>query len=599
VVGLLPFQPEADLVDARARSRRAVDHVLTKLAAGSLPDDVELERVDIKEEAGRRGSGGTLLAGEEQNTAAATQLADEVAAFANTPGGGALVVGVENRSGDLLGTNLDRDWLRHAIYTRVDLAPLVEVREINGVRLLVVHVAPAAEPVEDTQGRIRWRVGKNSVPVDRAEWWLHRQDQAGYDSMAVATARTMIDVSAGAMAAAHRYLRASGQDDVADATVADVLRRLGVLHPNGHLTQAGALLFCPADRTYLSLSVLDVEGGDVVLRPQNMSGLSVLEQLAAVEARLETLNTEVTVRGGFAQSGVRRLPPASVREAVLNGLAHRDWLPPDPVAITWVQADSALQVVSPGGFVGGVTAETVLTQRHARHPALTDLFRALGLVDRQGLGVDRMYREMVALGHRPPIIVEQEGPRVRVRLVGGQPVVPVMALAARIEPAVRRRDVRVALIVDDLLHQPFTTADRMARVLQRTAQEAAEALETAAECRVDGSPLIVRFKDVWVLAASALRVVEGAPTSDTGLDRGVLAYRRPENPASVVRSWLISHDRMTSGDYATLTGLTQAGALYHLDRLVADGLLVRGDGKGRNAHFRCGPGLGRGSAQSE
>lgn len=176
MVGLLPFQPEADLVDARARSRRAVSDVLAKLAAGNLPDDVELERVDLKEEAGRRGSGGTLLAGEEQNTAAATQLADEVAAFANTPGGGALVVGVENKSGDLLGTNLDREWLRHAIYTRVDLAPLVEVRELNGVRLLVVHVAPAAEPVEDTHGQIRWRVGKNSVPVDRAEWWLHRQD---------------------------------------------------------------------------------------------------------------------------------------------------------------------------------------------------------------------------------------------------------------------------------------------------------------------------------------------------------------------------------------------------------------------------------------
>lgn len=599
MVGLLPFQPEADLVDARARSRRAVSDVLAKLAAGNLPDDVELERVDLKEEAGRRGSGGTLLAGEEQNTAAATQLADEVAAFANTPGGGALVVGVENKSGDLLGTNLDREWLRHAIYTRVDLAPLVEVRELNGVRLLVVHVAPAAEPVEDTHGQIRWRVGKNSVPVDRAEWWLHRQDQAGYDSMAVATARTVIDVSAGAMAAAHRYLRASGQDDIADTTVADVLRRLGVLHPDGHLTQAGALLFCPADRTYLSLSVLDVEGGDIVLRPQNMSGLSVLEQLAAVEARLETLNTEVTVRGGFAESGVRRLPPASVREAVLNGLAHRDWLPPDPVAITWVQADSALQVVSPGGFVGGITAETVLTQRHARHPALTDLFRALGLVDRQGLGVDRMYREMVALGHRPPIIVEQEGPRVRVRLVGGQPVVPVMTLAARIEPAVRRRDVRVALIVDDLLHEPFTTADRMARVLQRTAQEAAEALDTAAECRVDGSPLIVRLKDVWILSAAALRVVEGAPASAVGRNRGVLAHRRPEDPARVVRSWLTSHDRMTSGDYATLTGLTQAGALYHLDRLVADGLLVRGDGRGRNAHFRCGPSLGLGARRSE
>jgi hypothetical protein len=196
---------------------------------------------------------------------------------------------------------------------------------------------------------------------------------------------------------------------------ADMLRRLGVLRPDGHLTQAGALLFCPADRTYLSLSVIDVEGGDVVLKPSDLSGFSVLEQLAAVETRLDSVNTEVTIRGGFAESTVRRLPPAAVREAVLNGLVHRDWMLADPIKITWVQADSAMQVISPGAFIGGITAETVLTQRFARHPALADLFRALDLVDKQGLGVDRMYREMVVLGHRPPVIVEEDGPRVRVR----------------------------------------------------------------------------------------------------------------------------------------------------------------------------------------
>jgi hypothetical protein len=88
------------------------------------------------------------------------------------------------------------------------------------------------------------------------------------------------------------------------------------------------------DRTYLSLSVIDVEGGDIVLKPSDLSGFSVLEQLAAVETRLDSVNTEVTIRGGFAESTVRRLPPAAVREAVLNGLVHRDWMLADPVKIT-------------------------------------------------------------------------------------------------------------------------------------------------------------------------------------------------------------------------------------------------------------------------
>jgi ATP-dependent DNA helicase RecG len=66
----------------------------------------------------------------------------------------------------------------------------------------------------------------------------------------------------------------------------------------------------------------------------------------------------------------------------------------------------------------------------------------------------------------------------RTRLVGGEPVVPVMALTTRIEPAVRRKDVRVALVVDTLLREPFTTPQRMALVPQQTPSEAEEALDT-------------------------------------------------------------------------------------------------------------------------
>lgn len=589
----MTFHPAADLVDARAELRQLVDEVLGRLRSGMLPGRSERQRVDCKEEAGRRGSGGTLLAGQPENLAAATQLADEVACFANTPGGGALIVGVEDRTGDLLGTALDLDWLRHSIYQRVDIAPVVEERHIDGVRLLVLYVAASHEPVEDTSDRIRWRVGTACEPVDRSEWWQHRQGQAGYDSMAISTGRTDRDVAPGALLAARRYLRGAGADDTATTEASDLLRRLGVLGPDGRLTQAGALVFCPTDRAYLSVTVLDVEGGDVLSPPPNLSGLSVLEQLAAVEERLDTLNTEVTLRGSFAETPVRRLPAAAVREAVLNGLVHRDWLPPDPVAITWVQADSALQVLSPGGFTGGITADTVLTHRFARHPALADLLRALGLVEKQGLGVDRMYREMVTLGHRPPVIVEAPGPMVRVRLVGGQPVVPVIALAGRIEPAVRRRDVRVALIVDTLLREPFTTPQRMAKVLQRSTPEAAEALDTAAECRVDAQPLLSRFKDVWVLSPAALAIVEGAGPAAARKARGVLPYRRPDSPVDIVHAWLGVHDRITSGDQATLAGITQAGALNQLDRLANDGFLVRGEGRGRNAHFLPGPRLSR------
>lgn len=256
--------------------------------------------------------------------------------------------------------------------------------------------------------------------------------------------------------------------------------------------------------------------------------------------------------------------------------------------MTWVEEDASLTVVSPGGFVGGVNGDNVLAQRYSRSPALADATRALGLVDKQGIGVDRMYREMVTLGHRPPLIIEAPGPRVRTRLVGGRPVVPVMRLTSRIQPRVRQRDVQIALVVSTLLRRPFVTADQLAVVLQRTPTEAAEALETAYRCVIDGEPLISPHKDAWLLSPDARRVVTDARTDRALLRRlRVLWYIGPEpaDAAAIADSWLDVHDRITSGDYAALTGYTVTGARGALDRLVEEGQLVRGESTGRNAHY--------------
>lgn len=43
--------------------------------------------------------------------------------MANTPGGGALIVGIEDKTGRIIGTELDIDRLRQGIFTRIDVAP--------------------------------------------------------------------------------------------------------------------------------------------------------------------------------------------------------------------------------------------------------------------------------------------------------------------------------------------------------------------------------------------------------------------------------------------------------------------------------------------
>jgi ATP-dependent DNA helicase RecG len=578
-----------DLVEARGRLASEVAIVLASLDRGEPPPQAESEHVDCKEEPGRRGRGGILLPGETTNHAAAHYLAREVCCLANTPGGGALILGVEDGTWQALGTRLDPDWLRHRIYQLSDIAPAIEERHVAGQRVLIVFVAESPEPIEDPDGKIRWRVGAACVPVDRAEWWLRRQQRSGLDVMAATTSRTVDEVSAGSLVVARRYLRDGGDAELAAVPVqSELIRRLGVLTPEGNLTQAGVLMFVPAGRPLVELARFDVLGGEVIGRFEPAGELALIEQIAEVEARLDAYNPVNPISRGLTEAPVRSLPVRTVREAVLNGLAHRDWITPEPTTITWIAADSRLEVVSPGGFTGGVTAENVLTQRHARYPALSDLFRALRLVDKQGVGVDRMYREMIVLGHRPPQIAEQPGPRVRTVLVGGAPVVPVVTLVESLRPELRQRDVRIAVLIYELLHRPFLTVAQAAAALQNDLADAELALETAGQTIINDQALVTLYKDVYLLSTAAIARVESSTDTPAQLARrGILTYHRPgtDKAPRLVRQWLAVHDRITSGDYAAMTGIARPNASRVLNGLVGD-LLERGEeARGRRAHF--------------
>jgi ATP-dependent DNA helicase RecG len=577
-----------DPVAARERLLAEVDRVVAALTAIPRPPTVESERVDLKEEAGRRGRGGALEPGTPTNPAAAAHLAGEIRCFANSPGGGAILVGIDDKTLDPLGTRLDIEWLRQRLDDLTGIAPAIQERFIRGIRVLVLLVGESAEPVEDPDRRLRWRVGDQCRTVDRAEWWNHRAARIGVDPMAASTDLRAADVSAAALAVARDYLRSGDDVGTAETTDEELLTRLGVLRPDGRLSRAGALVLCPSSYPLVELSRLDVAGGEVTLRFRQEAGTSLLETLRSIEARLDAVNGIRPSSRGFVEAGHRLLPPRAVREAILNGLIHRDWFQPEPTSVRWVDADDLLEVTSPGGFTGGVTPANALSTRHSRYPALADLFRALRLVDRQGVGVPRMYQTMLGEGHRPPLLEETAGPRVRTTLPG-RPLLAVLAqLLGSVEPAPRRRDVRVAVLLDALLRRPFLTLSQVAAVLQCSVDAAALALDAVEECRVAGEPLFIDVAGTWRLgpavAGDALAGRYGAvPRS------GEFLWFRNSAAATVRRVaelWLAVHPRVTSGEVAALTGMHQPHVSRVLSELAAqEDLVVRGPGSGRAAHF--------------
>ena len=382
-----------------------VEKALSQLEEGWPPGRVETSQVDIKEEPGRRDARGVVQPGREENDEAARYLAGEMACMANTPGGGSIILGVADE-GTRIGTRLRPDWLRFRIWELTERKLTITVRtvELDGIRLLVLSTHQAIEPIRH-KGRIRWRVDDNCVEVDPTIWHDQRLPSLGFDWSAQPSGYTLPDASSLAVEVARNYLRTNGQrdaTDLADATEEDLIRRLNVADGEGRLTNAGALLFVGTPAVGIDYIRRAVPGGDSTNRVRGAGPL--LNQIADVEQAAANANRITHVPLGFVHRQVRAIPARVIRETIVNGVVHRDWRSPQPTTVEHI--GDRMIVTSPGGFIGGVTVENIITHPATpRYRSLAEAVGALRLAEREGVGVDRMIRDMQAIGLPAPEVL--------------------------------------------------------------------------------------------------------------------------------------------------------------------------------------------------
>ena len=89
------------------------------------------------------------------------------------------------------------------------------------------------------------------------------------------------------------------------------------------------------------------------------------------------------------------------REALANALIHRDYHSRHAVYVRL--NDDELTISNPGGLVEGVTLQNLLTtEPRPRNPALADAMKRIGIVERSGRGVDKIYRGLLRFGRPMP-----------------------------------------------------------------------------------------------------------------------------------------------------------------------------------------------------
>ncbi len=564
--------------------RAEIERVLRALSEGGRSaDELESAVVDVKEEAGRRAADGSVLPGSPYNDEAAENLAEAAACMANSAGGGALVVGVDDKTGRIIGAETDPQWLRGRIYDLTERRLTVQVDRVyvSGAALLVVDVPQALEPVP-YRGKYQHRVDARCVPATRTELMgaLFANLAADPSNM---PSQTPVSSIASSATGTLRDLLSDDGSPRADLSTRDLLVRLGLVAEDGeHLNQAGEMLLAVRRQPAIDYSYRHVPGGPSIVRVME-TGRSLLEEVLTVEARAadHIFVTDITI--GLQVHKVWAIPRRSLREALLNAVCHREWSLPGPTVVEHI--GNHLRVTSPGGLIGGVTENNIITHHSVpRYRTLMNALRLIGLVEQEGVGVDMMFAEMVRIGSRPPVIADLPDPAVRIDLYGQQVNENWYRLFADLDPPRGRDDVDAALLVWRAAQPrtPFLTCESCAPLLQRSPEDADTALRRVAEYRLamTGAPLlspVVVPHDTpaaWQLSPQA---------------KASLGLRPGPGSGEWALAWVRERGRISSVEYRELAGVSAATATTRLKELAQQGLLVPSSDKGRGRGFHYLP----------
>jgi ATP-dependent DNA helicase RecG len=120
---------------------------------------------------------------------------------------------------------------------------------------------------------------------------------------------------------------------------------------------------------------------------------------------LSHLNTEYIIKSGPRIEKLE-LPESALREAVLNAIAHRDYRSTANIQI-YIFHDR-VEIVNPGGLVGGLKMEDLGKRSMPRNPLLFSMMERMDLVEQIGSGILRMKDDMKEYGLQEPVIEADE-----------------------------------------------------------------------------------------------------------------------------------------------------------------------------------------------
>ena len=127
----------------------------------------------------------------------------------------------------------------------------------------------------------------------------------------------------------------------------------------------------------------------------------LLELFENYETYLKAWNPERETEYGLFRIPIPEFDWSAFREGLVNAFCHRDYTMLGNVRV--LIDDEGMVISNPGGFIDGVNLKNLLTvEPHGRNPALADAMKRIGLAEKTGRGIDRIYEGSIIFGRPWP-----------------------------------------------------------------------------------------------------------------------------------------------------------------------------------------------------
>lgn len=353
----------------------------------------------------------------DRNSLPDRELIAALVGLANTDGG-KLLLGVED-NGTVTGLHPNHAHLAGlpamvANKTMPSLAVTVNALEIDGHRVGCIVVPFSRQLISTTEGVVQRRRLKLNGTPESVPFYPHeftqRQSSLGLvdPSAAPVLELTAEDLSPLQRERIREAIRLYGGDQsllaLEDRELDGALGLTTTFEGSLRPTVAGLLMLGrEADLRRLlpahEVAFQVLQGTDV--RVNEFYRKPLLQTFEEVEKLFKVRVEEQELDVGLFRVPVPNYDRRAFREAFVNALVHRDYSRLGAVHVRL--DDDGMTISSPGGFVEGVTLKNLLTTApRSRNPLLADIVKRIGLAERTGRGIDRIFEGMLRYGRSAP-----------------------------------------------------------------------------------------------------------------------------------------------------------------------------------------------------